>query len=353
MSSEYITLTSEDPEFQSYLLGTFSKTERAIPVETFHAQTQRERVTFRIVPVEKVGAPPWWVIYFRACRPELWGLTLGPAVAAWLSHKNLIENWERWPSWLALAGIFFLQTAAFLYNDVQDHLRGGDRLNRRRGSQVIQKGWSSAAAMKTWAVVNAVLAAVFGVPAFLNAPFELAVLCMTAVTALYILMKNWGARWGLCDLAILLLFGPLLTMGTALASFGEAGVRDIAIGVAYGAMAVWVFQVRQFEDLFRSNPAASRTFVGWLNFDKARWAVVIEGFLLLGLIPIAAGVIRMAMVPLALLPIASFPFVLLINRIYKAASPLSSTLAQTSRWALFAHMAWTAWWLLALGLAWL
>src|SRR5437899_8919725 len=58
----------------------------------------------------------------------------------------------------ALLGVFFLHTAAFLLNDVQDHLRGLDRLNRRRCSQVIQKGWVSPLEMKRWAWVNLALA---------------------------------------------------------------------------------------------------------------------------------------------------------------------------------------------------
>ncbi|MBX3021013.1 MAG: UbiA family prenyltransferase [Bdellovibrionales bacterium] len=353
MSSEFITLTREDPEFESYLLGTFSDKERAIPVETYHAQTYRERVTFRIVPIDKLSAPPWWTIYFWSCRPELLALTLGPSFAAWLNHPSSLSAWERWPSWLALVGIFFLHTAAFLYNDVQDHVHGADRLNRRRGSQVIQKGWSSAAAMKKWALVNLGLAVLFGLPAFMSAPVALAGVCLTAFLALTVVMKNWGSRWGLCDLALLLLFGPLLTMGIALASFGETNLQDVALGVAFGAMTVWVFQVRQFEDLFRSKPENFRTFLGRLNFDKARLACVVEGFILLGLHPSVGVMVRVPLLFLMILPLVSIPSILLMNRLFKAASPLSSSLVGSSRWALLSHLAWTLWWLAALGTAWL
>lgn len=104
---EYITLTKTDPEFESYLLGNFSQTHRALPVETFHAQTPRERVTFRLVPREKVAAPKWWKVYFWSCRPELLGLTMGPAIVAWLSHHEKLGAWTKWPSWFALLGVFF------------------------------------------------------------------------------------------------------------------------------------------------------------------------------------------------------------------------------------------------------
>jgi 1,4-dihydroxy-2-naphthoate octaprenyltransferase len=353
MSTEFITLTHDDPEFESYLLGTFSKTARALPVETYHAQTYRERVTFRIVPIEQLAAPPWWKIYFFSCRPELAPLVLGPTMAAWLNHRDSLSDWARWPSWLALAGIFFLNTAAFLYNDVQDHVHGRDRLNRRRGSQVIQKGWVSAAEMKKWSLVNLLLAIGFGVPAFLNAPLQLTAVCALALLSLSVLMRNWGTRWGLCDLASVLLFGPLLTSGVALASFGEASWRDGFLGLALGATALWVFQVRQFEDLFRAKPESFRTFLGHLNFDRARWAVVVEGFLLLAVHPSVAVALRVPLLLLAALPLVSLPSVLLINRVHRASSPLSSSLMGSSRWALAAHLAWTLWWILALGLPWL
>ena len=36
-----------------------------------------------------------------------------------------------------------------------------------------------------------------------------------------------------------------------------------------------------------------------------------------------------------------------------AGSPLASELVDVARWALFSHLAWSAWWILALGSIWL
>ncbi|MGE3682252.1 MAG: prenyltransferase [Bdellovibrionales bacterium] len=350
---EYITLTKGDPEFESYLLGTFSSHHRALPVETYHARTSRERVTFRVVPLENLEIPPWWRIYFWSCRPDLLGLTLGPAVAAWLNHRASLAAWTMWPSWLALAGVFFLHTAVFLINDVQDHIGGTDRLSRRRGSQVIQRGWVSAAAMRRWAGLNFILAVAFGVPAFLNAPVELAIVCVLAFLGLAAVVRNWGTRYGLCDLAIIFLFGPLLTMGVALASFGKTHMHDAALGVAFGASTLWVFQVRQFENLFRSHPSLFRTFLAYRDFDRARWICVVEGILLLILFPLLGVVLRLPLLWLALMPIISWPQMLTISRLQRAASPLSSNLVNSSRLALASQFAWTVWWVSGLGVEWL
>lgn len=350
---EFITLTKSDPEFQSYLLGTFARDRRALPVETYHAATARERVTFRVVPVEKLDVPPWWKAYLWATRPELWALTLGPAMAAWLRHADRLGDWERGPSWLALIGIFFLHTAVFLFNDVQDHVRGGDRLNRRRGSRLIQKGWVRAADMQRWAYVNMGLAVLLGVPAFLNAPLELALLCVAAMLAIVTILRSWCTRWGLADFALFLLFGPLLTMGVALASFGYTEWRDALVGVAFGGLTLWVFHVRQFENQFRTRPESARSFLGYKNFDQARRIGVVEGGLLLLVQPAVALLIGVPVVFLALTPLVSIPLIFMLQRFLRAASPLSSNLVGASRFALYAHLAWTLWWILALGVKWL
>lgn len=352
MAMELITLAKDDPDFNSYLLGTFSKTHRALPEETFHPQTARERITFRLVPIEKVQAPAWWKIYFLSMRPELIGLTLGPAIAAWLNEHERLAEWAMWPSWLALAGIFFLHTAVFLMNDVQDHLRGSDRANRRRGSQVIQKGWASAASMKKWAAMNFALALAFGFPAFFISPIPVAAICTAAFACLAVIGWNRLTRFGVSDLAIALLFGPLLTLGICYSSFGGANWRDVLIGVAFGSLTLWVFQYRQFENLFRSRPEIFRTFLAYRNFDGARLICVGEGALLLVLQPALAWMLGVPWAFLAWLPAVSIPLILSMVKLYRSASPLSSNLVNSDRWALSAHAAFALWWIAVLGAAW-
>lgn len=353
MRPEFITLTKKDSDFDSYLRGTFSSTHRALPVETYHAATARERVTFRVLPIDQVGAPAWWMVYFWSSRPELAGLTLGPAMAAWLLHVDSLQEWTKWPSWFALIGLFFLHTAVFLLNDVQDHMRGFDRLNHRRGSQVIQKGWVTAQAMNQWAWVNLALAILFGVPAFFNAPFELALVCLAAAVCLGAVITKSGVRFGVCDLALVLLFGPLLVSGIAFASFGESYPQNTVLGVALGVLTLWVFQVRQFEDLFRARSENFRTILGHLSFDQARKIVIIEGLLLLATQPAAGYALGVPTLFLVVSPLVSVPLIFTLQRFLRAASPLSSSLVGSSKWALASHLSWTLWWVLALGVAWL
>lgn len=349
----YVTLTKGDPEFESYLLGTFSSTHRALPVETYNTHQISERVTFKLVPIEQIKTPPWWRIYFLSCRPELALLMLGPAAGALLNLPERAKDWNMGASVAALLGIFFLQTAIFLLNDVQDHMRGADRQNRRRGSQVIQKGWVTGYEMRRWAWINGAIALLLGLPGFTMAPMQLLALCGLAFLALTLFVSNWGTRWGLSDLALALLFGPLLTVGLALASFGYFSDKDVLLGIGFGFLTLWLFQVRQLENLFRAKPEAFRTFLGFLAFDHARLVMMAEGILVLLLQMGIAIVFRVPLIMLALLLFFSWPLWLTWLRLYKATSPLASPLLNISRWALTAHMAWVFWWWLTLGSLWL
>ncbi len=350
---EFITLTKADPDFENYLRGTFSHTHRALPIETYHPQTARERVTFRVLPIAQLDTPAWWQVYFWACRPELLGLTLGPAMAAWLNRREWLGQWTRWPSWFALLGLFFLHTGVFLLNDVQDHMRGSDRLNRRRGSQVIQRGWVTAGAMQKWAWVNIALAIVFALPAFFHTPGPLTAVCAVAALCIGLIIQNKFTRFGISDLALACLFGPLLTVGIALASFAAWNVRDLVLGIGFGALTAWVFQVRQFENLFRSKAEGIRTFLGFWDFDRARMMGIGEGVFLVMLHFLNAVYLGIPLGFLLLLPLVCAPLIYTLWCLGRASSPLSSSLIHSQRHALMSDLALTSWWIAALGFTWL
>lgn len=334
---EYVTLTRKDPEFKDYLLGTFDHSLRALPVETFSG-AGGERVTFCVRPVNEIEIPKWWRVYFAACRPELLVLTLGPAVLVSALHPG-----ADWP-WAQFLGLFFLHVAAFLFNDYQDHVRGVDRLNRKRGSRVIQKGWVTALALKRWAIVNFTLAVLFGLPPLLAGPADLWIVVGIAALALFVLSRKSGLRFGLCDFAIFLLFGPLLTAGVALSAYGEVTPSDLGLGALIGSLTVWVFQVRQFEHLFRSRPDMFHTCLGYWSFETARAFVVFEAGLLTLLQAGFGAALGVSGFGLALLPIAAVPLLNCAFRIRRAGSPLASEFIGISRVALLAHFSWTIWW---------
>ena len=80
---------------------------------------------------------------------------------------------------------------------------------------------------------------------------------------------------------------------------------------------------------------------------------VCEGALLIVVQPLLALAYGVPLKWLAVLPLASAPMILFMGNLWKAASPLSSSLVGSKRWAIGAHLSWILWWILALGAAWL
>lgn len=347
---EFVTLTKKDPQFKKYLWGTFAPGQRAVAMETFDPFSNRERVTFRVQPVETIVTPPWWKVYLLSARPEMWLLSLGPALAALFLLRGDLQ-WSEWlPAGGALLALFFMHNAACLANDVQDHLTGSDRANRRRGSQVIQKGWSSAWSMALWALVNLALACVVGLPALGANPFPLVLVAGGAVAAIALLLSARGARAGLSDLCVAMLYGPLIVLGMAAAVGRTWSFEFGLVGVNFGWLSMWVLQARQLENLFRSQRESHRTFVGFLDFDWVKRVFILEGLAVLGLTVYAAVDLIQSGPAWALLPFASLPLAFVLQKVSRAVSPLSSDFVRIGRYALIAHASLTVWWWVSLAL---
>lgn len=184
-----VTLARSDEKFEKYLWGTFAKDQRAIAVETYHPFTSRERVTFRVESLTQIHRPPWWRVYLASARPEMWMLSLAPALSVIVFLRDQFTQSEAIVSLCALLALFFLHNAACLANDVQDHLTGSDRANRRRGSQVIQKGWASAREMYFWSWLNFIFAMGFGIPAVFLAPLSEFAIGLVALLGIFVLLK--------------------------------------------------------------------------------------------------------------------------------------------------------------------
>jgi 1,4-dihydroxy-2-naphthoate octaprenyltransferase len=341
----FITVTPEDPDYRQYLLGSFSKTLRALPVESFRQHSRRERVTFRIVSVQDIEKPHWLKIYWRACRPELLGLTLGPffvtgSLMANLNHQSPLFSW-----WVAALGLFFLHVSSFLFNDFRDHMRGVDFANRRRGSQVIQKGWASAREVRGWAYVNAALALMCGIPALIAAPMLALFVASGAVLVLLLSgATSRLARFAIPDMMVFAGLGPLLTMASAMAYSEKAPRSVFLIGLALGSLAVLTLQVRQLENLFRAGRDSFRTFIGAFDFDRARKVVRIQIVFIGALqVAVAFAIVPRAMAIVGLL-FALWPLYFVYLMIGRAASPLSSDLLHLGRRGIWAQTAILLWW---------
>ena len=347
---EFVTLTKNDPEFKKYLWGTFDSQKRAMTVETFHADSPRERVTFKIQWAKDLQKPSWWKIYLISARPEMWLLSLGPAVATMLVGRVWESSSALYESAFAMLALFFLHNSACLLNDVMDHIKGSDRANRRRGSQVIQKGWSTARHMFWWAIVNFALAIVLAIPALIVHPMLLLAVGGAAVFSILISLSAKGARYGLSDAAFALLYGPLIVAGMAIVQNLEPQKNLFLLAINFGWLSMWVLQARQIENLFRSVKESHRTFLGYLNFDLAKTSFLLQGAMAIFFVMATAYQLKIHWLGWALFPLAVYPMIYVLNKTHRAVSPLSSDFLRAGRSALLAHATLTVWWWFCLGI---
>ena len=140
-SSQFLTLAKQDEKFNSYLSGKFSTSQRAICVKTFNVNSANEKVTFHIVPAQKIQSPSFLRIFLYIIRWKWLTLSLGPL---WLTFLLFHHYWTEHSLTLllqAVLGVFFIHSSVFLLNDYYDHIHGRDRISAYGGSRVIPKGW--------------------------------------------------------------------------------------------------------------------------------------------------------------------------------------------------------------------
>ncbi len=351
MAHTFKTLLKTDPEYKDYLLGTFSKRELALPQESFGVGSDRERTTFLIVQADHYPKPHWSVIYFRAIRPELLGLTLGHAFLA------LLALWFRFPQHefldfvsmgLCLAATLFAHASACLFNDFQDHLNGTDRRSITHGSRVIQKGWSAAYKVRRWAIVNALLA--FGIGIYLMFGSWNLLIGLTALSAMAILfyseMTPFWNKWGAGDFWITILFGPLLFFSVWASVLprdqfftlpNEFFVEGIFLSLCLGFLASWTLQVRQFQDIFKREQGSFRTLISRLNFDQAKSFLIFEGGVFFLLQAVGGFFVSRHLILSGFLLLGAIVSMGMAFRMRAVTSPLSSKMLHLTRRALMIH----------------
>ena len=199
---ELRTLSRKDPDFIKYLEGSFSKTLRALPMQTLNANSESESVTFKILPVKDIVHPGFLSLWLQVFKFRYFLILAFPIFV--ILTKNLFDDAEMdgLLTILSVLSSFALLVAANLLNDYFDHMRGLDRVHPDSEKKPIQRGWVTALATKNWAVVYLVLGALLGLPAvfvepgilfLVAAPAAVGVVESTAGTSL----PPWGRGDGL------------------------------------------------------------------------------------------------------------------------------------------------------------
>lgn len=175
-----------------------------------------------------------WLI---ATRTAVTTVTLYSAVIAGLLAWR--DGVFAWLPWLVTAvGLFIAHGTNNLLNDFTDYSRGVDKDNYFRTQYgvhpLVQGFWTKAQQMQ-WFLVSGVLAALAGVYALFYTEFNPTVIALFAFGALILLFYTWPLKyWALGELAIFLIWGPIMIAGVYLVLSGRWDWNVALAGVPFG-----------------------------------------------------------------------------------------------------------------------
>lgn len=269
---ELLTVSRGDPKFESYLLGTFSQTERALPVQSLNVGSDSETVTFELVPLAEIIKPPFLKFWAQIVKLNSVLLVLLPVFLILI--KTALDEID-YDAELAICGTLaalFFHVSVNLRNDFRDHMLGIDRIHPRSGSRAIQLGWITAAQAKKWSWYLFGFGVFFGLPSLFKFP-ELLFLLGIVMLLMMIGVNSFKAglkfrSW--TELAAFLLFGPLLTLGFQISIGAGIDLEAPILGILTGGYAVLLLHLKNIEMIMVNDRAKFENTMTRLGIDGSR-----------------------------------------------------------------------------------
>ncbi len=175
-----------------------------------------------------------WLI---ATRSAVTTVTLYSAViAGLLAWRAGVFNWLPWI--IVSLGLFIAHGTNNLLNDYTDFTRGIDQDNYFRtqyGVHPLVQGFWTRSQQIQWFAVSGIIAVLSGVYALIYTAFNPTVIGLFVLGALLLLFYTWPLKyWALGELAIFLIWGPIMIAGIYLVLSGEWNWLVALAGVPFG-----------------------------------------------------------------------------------------------------------------------
>jgi 1,4-dihydroxy-2-naphthoate octaprenyltransferase len=271
------------------------------------------------VLAEASGARAWLrVLRLPTACAALWPLVLGMLLA--LPSRDALAAWLWAPTLLCA---LLLHTGAHLMNDLGDYQRGLDRAGEPGGSGVLPARLLAPRQVARAAWLALALSALCGSALLLGRGLP-----MMALGAAF-LLGSWGYTagpgfkyLGLGDLFVFLLEGPLLALAGFVAVSGQAGWEPAAVGVPLGLLATAALHANNLRKRKGDLEGGVATVALWLGVrGSLRYflALVYGAFACLGLAVWLGLLPRLALLSLAVLPLAVWSFRALLAAVQRRA----------------------------------
>lgn len=270
--SQFVTLSKNSPDFESYLLGTFASDKRALPVQSLNVNSSSEMVTFKVVNLEELKLPSFGYRAVKTLKIRALILLLVPMFL--VLTKNVVDNsiQNTFTTFISTVGLIFAFISMNLRNDFTDHIKGIDRIFSYAGSRAIQNGWMTAIQVKTYSVWFLVASLLCSLPVVYVFPKVAVVIFIAMIVGLWAQFKkqtSFKYRIG-GEAALFLLSGPFLTVGYQLSMGARLDWESFWLGCVWGWGVLFVLHLRNFTNILPSSQAGFQNTINWLGFDKSR-----------------------------------------------------------------------------------
>jgi 1,4-dihydroxy-2-naphthoate octaprenyltransferase len=263
-------------------------------------------LTSEAVPRD-VGRATLWL---RATRPLYLPTSLVPALAGALVAIGT-DGVEWWLLPVALVALALLHAATDVCNEVEDAARGVDAPDKMDNSGVFSRGLLPIREGRL--LYAGMFAAAFVIGVGISVIQGVALLAIGIVGILGGWLYTGGPRPykydGLGDPMIILLMGPLLTLGAYVAVTGDSfSAPAFWLGLAPGLLIAAVLSGNNAADIDGDRAAGVRTLAVRLGFPRARlvYLVTLAGAFLTPVVLYAAGLFGpWILLPLVLTPLAA------------------------------------------------
>ncbi len=226
----------------------------------------------------RLSLPLRWLIVSRA---SVLPLTLGSvfygALLAW-PHMDFLTLA------LVVAALLLAHATNNLLNDHVDFTTGldeGNYFRTRYGTHPLASGWMSLAEHRRYVLTTGLVALLFAVLVVWRA--GVVVLWPAAVGAFFLLFYTWPLkRWALGELAVWLVWGPVMVGGVAAALRGSVSSDDLLPASLFGLGALLVIFAKHTDKLEDDRQRGVRTLPTLLGERMSR--CVMAGMLALQLV---------------------------------------------------------------------
>lgn len=280
MTPRYVTAKRGTPEFERLINGSFSTTERALPIQSLRIGKLDEEVTFELMALSQV--------------PKM---NLKEVLKSFLHLKKLLFvlfplfffNMRDWNQpflsapelILIVVGIVLALLAVQMQVDSEDFISGYDRIRGSRGQKVLSKGIMSVSELQFYVKLALGGAFAAGLLPLIVEPLRILSFLVGAAFLYVGYAKGVSQKNRLIrDIFLALIAGPCLAFGIV------PRVDSLTFGFVWALFVFFELQIEHFQFYFAQAEAGEKNLMTLKSFDQAPkilwrvWGIALLGYVI-------------------------------------------------------------------------